>query len=57
MQRLGENFDVLTQGLVTGFSGLMMNGNLGGGGNASPFGPGGAKANDLVFATFNQDTT
>ena len=57
MQRLGENFDVLTQGLVTGFSGLMMNGNLGGGGNASPFGPGGSKANELVFATFNQDTT
>lgn len=56
MQRLGENFDVLTQGLVTGFSGLMMNGNLGGG-NASPFGPGGSKANELVFATFNQDTT
>jgi hypothetical protein len=56
MQRLGENFDVLTQGLVTGFSGLMMNGNVGGG-IASPFGPGASKANELVFATFNQDTT
>ena len=55
MQRFGENFDVLTQGLVTGFSGLMMNANLGGGGGN--FGPGGSKANELVFATFNQDTT
>lgn len=48
MQKLGENFEVLTQGLVTGFSGFMMNGNTGG-----P--PPGSK--DLVFATFNQDTT
>ena len=50
MQKFGENLDVLTQGLVTGFSGLMMNGNHGGG-NVSP------KANELAFATFNQDTT
>ena len=56
MQRLGENLDVFTQSLVTGFTGLMMNGNLGSG-SASSYGPGGPKANDLVFATFNQDTT
>ena len=55
MQKIGENLDVFTQGLVTGFTGLMMNGNIGG--SASPYGPGGPKANDLVFATFNQDTT
>lgn len=63
---LGDNLDVLTGGLVTGISGLMSGGNVvGGGGQALSGGlvgggPGigqDAKSTDLVFASFNQDTT
>ena len=64
---LGDNLDVITGGLVTGISGLMSGGSannvlggqtlsggmVGGGSNigADP------KSTDLVFASFNQDTT
>ena len=63
---LGDNLDVLTGGLVTGISGLMSggSGNVVGGqalsGGLVGGGPGigpDAKSTDLVFASFNQDTT
>ena len=63
---LGDNLDVLTGGLVTGISGLMSagSGNAAGGGQVSSGalvgGSGGGhdpRSTDLVFASFNQDTT
>ena len=63
---LGDNLDVLTGGLVTGISGLMSggSGNVVGGQALSGALVGGgtgissdAKSTDLVFASFNQDTT
>jgi len=63
---LGDNLDVLTGGLVTGISGLMSAGssNVGAGQTMSSGliggGPGlgsESKSTDLVFASFNQDTT
>ena len=63
---LGDNLDVLTGGLVTGISGLMSggSGNAAGGGQVSSgalVGGSGVghdlKSTDLVFASFNQDTT
>jgi len=64
---LGDNLDVITGGLVTGISGLMSGGNannvvggqtLSGGliGGGSSMGVD-SKSTDLVFASFNQDTT
>ena len=63
---LGDNLDVLTGGLVTGISGLMSAGssNVGAGQTMSSGLIGGgqglgseSKSTDLVFASFNQDTT
>ena len=62
---LGDNLDVLTGGLVTGISGLMSGGNgtvVGGQASGVLVGAGigigsDAKSTDLVFASFNQDTT
>jgi len=64
---LGDNLDVITGGLVTGISGLMsggsannvvggqtLSGGLVGGGSNIGVDP---KSTDLVFASFNQDTT
>ena len=64
---LGDNLDVITGGLVTGISGLMsggsasnvvggqtLSGGLIGGGSGMGVEP---KSTDLVFASFNQDTT
>ena len=63
---LGDNLDVLTGGLVTGISGLMSGGSgnvvvgqaLSGGliSGGPGIGPD-VKSTDLVFASFNQDTT
>ena len=63
---VGDNLDVLTGGLVTGISGLMSagSGNIVGGQSLSTALVGGGtglapdlKSSDLVFASFNQDTT